>query len=116
MSVITNVLLCFSNAEVEAPPGAVDGQLQRYYAGRPHRIMIAINAWLIEHGHAPLARVDCNADSERMFVYQGAFSDLDASAFISLLRSQRWEAREAVQLLLKKEAPEVARKTALHPG
>ena len=97
MSVITNVLLCFSNAEVEAQPGAVDEQHLRYYAGRPHQIMIAINAWLVEHGHVPLARIDCNADSEEMFVYTGRSSDLDASAFITLLRSQRWEARKAVR-------------------
>ena len=115
MSVITRVLLCFGNTEVEAPPGAVGDPHRQYYAGRPHQVMVAINSWLIEHGHVPLARIDCNADSDGMFLSMGAFTDLDAEAFIALLRSQPWEARRAVQVLLKKEEHEGSHAIASHP-
>ncbi len=69
----------------------------------------SLNAWLEEHGWAPLVPLGSAMSTEAAFqacAYGGAIVRLDVPAFLHAVAVQSWAKRDAVLLALKNEEDE----------
>jgi hypothetical protein len=70
------------------------------------KIFTAINAWLREHGHGPLADLSGASASEKSFeadLWMGAFNCLDEAAFLALLPELPWDPDSRARVLMREE-------------
>jgi len=101
MSVVTNIVLCMHLVDADEPGGKL-AEVNRYFAGRCRGLVSLDDPSLPERWTGGNKFLEAS-------LFVGAFTNtalLGLDAFLAHLRTIRWEAPEAVQVLVKEQDDE----------